>query len=137
MFSNGIFFICFFTDNIYMETSGTKIVDRIDGLLKDKNLKRQAIYDITGISPNSFSNWAIRGTIPAADTAIKIAHFLGVSVEWLVTGKDPNGLSEEEQALLSDYHDITDTERPIIRQQIHDAAERGREAKKDEVNIAE
>lgn len=102
-------------DNISMETSGSAIVERIDSLLKAKNLKRQAAADFAGISLQAFTHWSLRGSIPAADTAIKIADFLGVDVRWLITGDDANGLSDEERKLVSDYRDISAAGRDAVR----------------------
>jgi transcriptional regulator with XRE-family HTH domain len=63
-----------------------------------ENLKSELAYRdmlvkelaaITGISRHTLDNYLnMRGHIPAADVAVKIARALGVSVEYLVTGKD-------------------------------------------------
>jgi hypothetical protein len=62
-------------------------------------LKRQAVADTCNFNVANMAHWKTRNNIPSADTAIKIAHFLGVSVEWLITGEDPDGLSEDERSL--------------------------------------
>ncbi len=49
---------------------------------------RKAITMDVGIAQNSLSTWRKRGTYPSADVLVKIAHILGVSVEYLVTGSD-------------------------------------------------
>ncbi len=41
-----------------------------------------------GVSSGTFSNWITRDSIPKANTAQAIAEALGVSVEYLVTGKE-------------------------------------------------
>ena len=66
-----------------------EIVDRIDELLKSKNDKRQSLYDYAEIASNSFSNWTSRenSKIPA-QVLYKIAQYLNVSVEYLITGKE-------------------------------------------------
>ena len=88
------------TDNVNMEITGQDIVKRVDSKLKERNLKRRAVADAVGITTQSFTHWTMRGSVPAADTAIRIARFLSVSVEWLITGKDPERLSEKERTLL-------------------------------------
>ena len=46
-----------------------------------------------GLQPNSISNYIRENSsVPSADIAVKIAGALGVSVEYLVTGKDSNTL---------------------------------------------
>jgi transcriptional regulator with XRE-family HTH domain len=42
----------------------------------------------TGIKPSTWSSWETRGRIPPADRAVAIADALGVTVEFLVTGKE-------------------------------------------------
>lgn len=63
-----------------------------------ENLKEELLYigmsskelsNITGISQGSISNYLKENSsIPSADVAVKIANALGVSVEYLVLGKN-------------------------------------------------
>lgn len=69
-----------------VEIKGKDIVFRIDSVLKKRNLKRKAVADAVGISLQPFTSWANRGSIPGADIAYHIAEYLGVSVDWLLTG---------------------------------------------------
>ncbi|MCH5291635.1 MAG: helix-turn-helix transcriptional regulator [Treponema sp.] len=64
-----------------------------------ENLKDELIYNDmqtkelaakTGISLNTLNHYLVQnGTSPSAENAVKIAHALGVSVEYLVTGTEP------------------------------------------------
>ncbi|MDD5789246.1 MAG: helix-turn-helix transcriptional regulator [Spirochaetia bacterium] len=67
-------------------------VERIDELLKEKNLKRAALCDDLGLTHSAITDWKKRGTIPAGDVCVKIARYLDVDVEYLITGvhKDTN-----------------------------------------------
>ena len=65
-----------------------EIINRIDVLLLKKHLKRNAAYDFAGIAHNSFSNWCRRDSNIPVQALFKIAQFLGVSVEYLLTGKN-------------------------------------------------
>lgn len=62
-------------------------VERIDQLLKEKNLKRSALCEAVGIDSTSISVWKKRGTIPSGDVCLKIAEYLGADVEYLITGR--------------------------------------------------
>ena len=63
-----------------------------------ENLKSELAYQdmtvkelaaISGISKHTLDNYLnVRGYIPSADVAVKIAHALGVTVEYLVTGEE-------------------------------------------------
>ena len=87
-----------------MSINGKDIVGRIDFLLKGKNLKRKALADSIGISIQPFTSWANRGSIPGSDIAYKISKYFGVSMEWLLTGHEPDGLTDEDRRLLEAYH---------------------------------
>jgi transcriptional regulator with XRE-family HTH domain len=56
-----------------------------------------------GLNHGALTNWDKRGTIPSADVAIRMAEYLGVSVHWLITGVDKEGLSADEHNLVVKY----------------------------------
>lgn len=62
-------------------------VERIDLLLKEKNLKRSALCDDLELTHSAISDWKKRGTIPSGDVCVKIAKYLNVDVEYLITGQ--------------------------------------------------
>jgi len=66
------------------------IVERIDECLKNRNLKRLVLCEAVGITPTAITHWKTHKSMPAADTAVKIAQFLDVSVEWLINGTLPD-----------------------------------------------
>lgn len=76
-----------------------EFIDRIETLLEEKNEKRAHLAKAVGVSNQSFTDWKKRGTIPAADIALKIADHLGVSLEWLLTGKERNVYKEKYERL--------------------------------------
>jgi transcriptional regulator with XRE-family HTH domain len=46
------------------------------------------LYRKTLVSKGTFSSWKARNLLPRADAAYRIARALGVSVEYLLTGRD-------------------------------------------------
>lgn len=58
-------------------------------LLKEKGLKAADVTRATGIKSPVFSEWKKGKSKPNTEKMIKIANFLGVSVEYLTTGKEP------------------------------------------------
>lgn len=69
--------------------------------LEYRNIDRKKLADEAGFNVSNISNGIRQNNIPSADTAYRIAKFLGVSVEYLVTGsldsnKEPNELLAEE-----------------------------------------
>ena len=73
--------------------------DRIDELLKLNKKTKVELAQYANISTQSFHDWKKRGTIPAADIALKIAEFLNTTVEYLVKGVNTNPLADENQKL--------------------------------------
>ena len=57
-------------------------------LLKEKGLKAADVCRATGIKSPVFSEWKKGKSTPKQDKMIKIAKFLGVSVEYLMTGEE-------------------------------------------------
>ena len=95
------------------ETNGLQIVERITQICRTKKLVRKQISEALGLPDNCFSNWSARGTIPAGDICLKIADFLNVSVEWLITGKE-RGISDEERKLLDIYKRLSASQKETI-----------------------
>lgn len=113
-----------------MDIKGCDLVDRIDSVLMQKNLKRQALADYCNFNVANIAHWKARNNIPGADTIFLISNYLGITVEWLLTGEDPSGISEAERMMLQDWRDIEDTnERRLIRNLIGEAAQHARSEK--------
>ena len=75
-------------------------VDRINLSLKRLHIPKWKFYEDLGLANNTSTNWSKRGTVPSADVALRIADYLGVSVRYLVTGQDEEGISPRERELL-------------------------------------
>ena len=62
--------------------------DNLRAEMEFHDIKQKELSEKTGISINTIRNY-IKGhnAIPSAELAVKIANVLGVSVEYLVTGK--------------------------------------------------
>lgn len=91
--------------------------DRIDSELKKKMLKRLALCEALDIDTTSVAAWKRRGTIPGGDVCLKIARYLGVGFEWLITGEEEGqegSLSEEEQELLSSWRELAEHEKAAV-----------------------
>jgi transcriptional regulator with XRE-family HTH domain len=69
-------------------TEGEAIYDRIVSKIKEKSLNRLDLCQYANISSQAITNLKKQNSIPRADTAIKIAAYLNVSVEYLITGKE-------------------------------------------------
>ena len=63
--------------------------ETVDSEREYKNITRKELAYKADFSLTSLSTGIKRGSIPAADVALRIAKVLGVSVEYLLTGVEP------------------------------------------------
>jgi transcriptional regulator with XRE-family HTH domain len=71
----------------------------------------------SGVSKYSLDNYLnARGQVPSIEAGVKIASTLGVSVEYLVTGKDANNpqLSSEARTIGRIADQLNDTDRQFV-----------------------
>ena len=70
-------------------------------LLEEKGLKAADVTRATGIKSPVFSEWKKGKSKPNTEKMIKIANYLGVTVEYLTTGKNPpvstSGLTKKDE----------------------------------------
>lgn len=63
----------------------------------------------TGVSQSTLSDWKLGKVTPKSDTMKKIADYFGVSVDYLMTGKERDGekyyLNEETSQIAQDIFD--------------------------------
>ncbi len=72
---------------------------RVEELLQERNIKPIDFYGEIGIIPQNFYDWKKKGSIPNAATALKVARYFGVTIEYLLTGSTDNPLQEVVEEL--------------------------------------
>ena len=76
-----------------------------------------------GVSNSTFLSYVdSRAVLPNVETAVKIAQVLGVSVEYLVTGKDPNIKrinNKDIRDLIYEIENLTEEKMKIAKVIIH------------------
>lgn len=75
---------------------------RTKSLIKARNTKQQAIAEQTGISILTLRGWITHDRLPDVVSAYKIAQALGTTVEYLVTGKQPQQDHRETKELAAE-----------------------------------
>ena len=94
-------------------------------------LKRVTPYKVAkecGFSGVSLSDWKSGKSTPNADKLVKIARYLGTTVEYLVTGESSDPLpsailSEEEEGLLAAYRSLNAIGKEKVAEYISDLAD--------------
>lgn len=97
----------------------SEFTTRLDNLLNEKKIKRSDLCRATGISESSVRSWGKQNSIPNAEYAIKVAHFFGVSVEWLINGDNEDGgvklvLAPEEKELIEIFRRLSSEQKKFI-----------------------
>lgn len=105
--------------------------ERFAELLKIGGKRPSDVTEATGISSTVFSEWKSGKSQPKVDKLVKIARYLGTTVEYLVTGETseplpPVMLSEEEEGLLAAYRSLNDTGKNKAAEYIRDLSENER-----------
>ena len=96
--------------------------DRLRQEIEYKGLLVKELSAEVGISNSTFLSYIdARGVLPNVETAVKIASALGVSVEYLVTGKDPiyNSKQIDIQGITHDLIKLTPYQIEIIKKMVH------------------
>lgn len=78
------------------------IVARINGILAEKNIKKQEFYEKCKITSASYSLWNTGKTYPRPKKLAQIADFLGTTTEYLQTG-----LGEKEKPTLENEDELS------------------------------
>jgi transcriptional regulator with XRE-family HTH domain len=110
--------------------------DRFKELCEKHGKSMKEVCDVIGIKPSAVSNWKKRGSLPNGDTCLKISKYFGVSVDYLMTGKDweweaatpaeieffekdaatPQPLTKREEELLEVFHKLSaDQQEEVLR----------------------
>ena len=79
---------------------------RVEALMKERKVKPFDFYEAVGIIPQNYYDWKKRGTVPMASTALKVAQYFGVTVEYLLTGNNTNHLQAKVDELQNRLREI-------------------------------
>lgn len=66
------------------------IIDRINGLLKERQISAAKMMRDLNLSSGLYSQWKNLGRIPSTDKIEMIAAYLNVSADYLITGNTEN-----------------------------------------------
>ena len=86
--------------------------ERVDSELDYQGISRKFLADKCGFQVSNIAKGIKLGSTPSAETAVKIAQVLGVSVEYLVNGTENTKFPSQKQTeqnqlrLYRKYHDL-------------------------------
>jgi transcriptional regulator with XRE-family HTH domain len=92
--------------------------ERVTKIIDSQNIKQSWIAEKTGILHQTLSQWILKDRLPNVEDGQKIATILGVTVEYLVTGKPPAGLSEDVLAIARAAERLSPEGRKVALHQV-------------------
>lgn len=108
--------------------------ERVDEELEYKGMNRKSLATEVGFNLGNIGKGIQLGSSPSADTAVKIAKVLNVSVEYLVTGENISLKNEgvdikkyrEYSALISQLDSLPENQKDLIKSIIAKMSEWGK-----------
>lgn len=87
-----------------------QVTQRIFTLLKHQNKSKADLARYLEIRPTTVTEWDTKGKKPSVEYIYRISEFLGVSTDYLLTGKEFSGqsLTENEKELLENFNKLTE-----------------------------
>ena len=86
---------------------------RVEELLNERQIKPGDFYKAIGIVPQAFYDWKKKDQVPYATTALKVARYFGVTVEYLIDGGIDNPLQAKVFELQQKNKKLADKLREI------------------------
>jgi transcriptional regulator with XRE-family HTH domain len=88
---------------------------RFTELIKEKKISNNYITEKAEISKNNVGNYK-NGQIPNATILYKLSQILGVSMEYLLTGKETENLTPAEQELVDTFRSCSSIGQSLIQE---------------------
>ncbi len=103
-------------------------MNKLDGIQFGKRLKKAMddakftnteITNGLNLNKNAIGNYK-NGQIPNAAILVELSNFLGISIDYLLTGKNPENLTLEEKKLIELYRSTNDIGQPLTMKHAED-----------------
>ncbi|MEC0239395.1 helix-turn-helix transcriptional regulator [Paenibacillus dokdonensis] len=87
------------------------IYDRIESLIKMRGMTKKLFCEELGISTGNLGDWKRSKSTPSTNKLVEISSFFGVSLDWLILGKEPESflIKETRSTYVWDECDQTGT----------------------------
>ena len=89
------------------------IYDRIKSKADEKKISIKALERESGLGNGVIKRW--NETSPQCNKLEKVANYLQVSIEWLITGKENKDLSDEENEIIIAYKNAAPAIQEAVR----------------------
>ena len=90
-----------------------KFIDYFVDACQAQELDPKFVAKECGASKNTFGNWA-NGKTPVPEMLIKLSNYTHVSIDYLLTGKEPT-IPTEDQSLISSYQELSKDNQQLLK----------------------
>ncbi len=98
---------------------GIQFGKRLKKAMDDAKLTNIEITNGLNLNKNAIGNYK-NGQIPNAAIIVELSNFLGISIDYLLTGKYPENLTLEEKKLVELYRNTNDIGQPLTMKHAED-----------------
>jgi len=95
---------------------------RLENELKRNGKNWRWLGIVSSVPESTLSRWRDREKYPNVEKVVKMAQAVGRSVEYLVTGKDPTGLSEKSLKIALAAEQLSDKGKKVALTQVEGLA---------------
>ena len=74
--------------------NGVELVEIIDSYLEGTKTSRRQFCEQIGIPNSTVASWKSKNILPNAELLVKVAGYMNVSVDWLISGEGTNPLDD-------------------------------------------
>lgn len=92
---------------------------RFTKILENSKISNTEVTKLAGISKNNIGNYK-NGQIPNATILYKLSQIFGISMEYLLVGKDAENLTQDEKKLIELYRNTNDIGQPLTMKHAED-----------------
>lgn len=104
-----------------------KLSQTLDKLMSERDVSAYKISKATGISDRLIGYWRKGEKLPGAENLLAIANYFGISVDYLLTGKEKSSptveLTADERELLDIYNNLSPKSQGRLRERAEVLAE--------------
>ena len=98
---------------------GIQFGKRLKKAMDDAKFTNTEITNGLNLNKNAIGNYK-NGQIPNAAILVELSNFLGISIDYLLTGKNPENLTLEEKKLIELYRSTNDIGQPLTMKHAED-----------------
>jgi len=74
--------------------------NRVKTRIREKAITQEKVANACGIPFTTFRNWMSKNMVPPLDNAHRISKYIGVSLEYLISGQGKDSISKTNEEVL-------------------------------------